>query len=166
MEKINYGYIYCIINTINNKKYIGATSQTVKKRWEQHLSDAKNNRQNGCTLLKNVMREYGKDYFTIECIIICNLEQLDYYETKFIELYNTLPPNGYNLKTGGNLGSKHFFETKNKIGNAHKNKVVSEKTKELTGKSSKYRNMSDDNKILIKNSLKFLNLEDLTEMLK
>ena len=30
------GYIYKITNTINNKVYIGQTTQTVETRWKQH----------------------------------------------------------------------------------------------------------------------------------
>lgn len=35
------GYIYLIENKLNKHKYIGQTSQTIKKRWMQHKSDAK-----------------------------------------------------------------------------------------------------------------------------
>ena len=34
--------IYKITNKINNKVYIGLTTQTVEKRWEQHLQAAFN----------------------------------------------------------------------------------------------------------------------------
>jgi group I intron endonuclease len=118
----NTGYIYCITNIVNNKKYIGATSRTVEKRFKQHLSDAKNNRNNGCTCIKNAMQEYGHEYFKLETLLICNIKDIDFYENNFIRLYDTITPNGYNLKTGGNLGSKHSKETKIKIGNAHKEK--------------------------------------------
>ncbi len=155
------GYIYCIKNYVNDKKYIGATTKTVEKRFKQHISDAINDRNNGCTSIKNAMQEFGEDSFFAETLIICNIEQLSFYEDKFINLYNTLNPNGYNLKTGGNLGSKHSEESKEKIGEAHKDKKVSKETCELIGKSSKYRNMNEDNKIKIKTALDKLGLEDL-----
>jgi len=157
----NTGYIYCITNIINNKKYIGATTRTVEKRFKQHLSDAKNNRNNGCTCIKNAMQEYGQECFIIETLLICTIKDIDFYENNFIKLYNTITPNGYNLKTGGNLGSKHSEETKIKIGNAHKEKKVSEETKTLIGNTSKYRNMSEENKIKIKYALDKLGLKDL-----
>ncbi len=142
----NIGYIYCITNTINNEKYIGATTKTVEKRYKQHLNYAKNDRNNGCTCIKNAIQEYGEEHFTVETLLICNIKQLDFYENNFINLYNTIVPNGYNLKTGGNLGSKHCEETKRKIGNAHKEKILNEETRVLIGNTSKYRNMSEYNK--------------------
>lgn len=157
----NNGYIYIITNTINRKQYIGATSRTVKKRYLQHISDSKTNRHNGCTILKEAMQKYDEKSFEVETLIICNLKDLDSYENKFIELYNTLSPNGYNMKTGGNIGSKHNEETKIKISKAHKGKNIDDETRILIGKSSKYRNMSEDNKEKIKNALDILNLKDL-----
>lgn len=32
------GYIYCITNNINNKKYIGLTTNTIEIRWKEHIS--------------------------------------------------------------------------------------------------------------------------------
>lgn len=34
------GYIYKITNIVNNKIYIGLTTQTIKERWRQHVSSA------------------------------------------------------------------------------------------------------------------------------
>ena len=36
------GYIYKITNLVNQKSYIGLTTLTPKKRWEQHLQSANN----------------------------------------------------------------------------------------------------------------------------
>ena len=154
-------YIYCVTNKINGLKYIGATTRDVEKRWGQHISDAKTNRNNGCTSIKNAIQEYGEKSFEVQTLIICNTQYIDSYEDKFIKLYNTLSPNGYNLKTGGNFGSKHIEETKTKIGDAHKGKIISKETRILTGKTSKYRNMSEENEKRIKNALDILNLKDL-----
>ena len=86
----NIGYIYCITNIINNEKYIGATTRTVEKRFKQHLNDAKNDRDNGCTRIKNAIQEFGEEYFTVETLLICNTKELDFYENNFISLYNII----------------------------------------------------------------------------
>ena len=54
-------------------------------------------------------------------ICICFDEDLNKFEKEYIKKYNTLVPNGYNLREGGNT-SKHHIETKNKISNTLKYK--------------------------------------------
>ena len=93
--------------------------------------------------------------------MVCNEEQVDFYEDRFINLYNTLHPNGYNLKTGGRSGCKLLEETKNQIAESNRGKFVGEETRVLIGSTSKYRNMSDDNKQRLKNALALLDLENL-----
>lgn len=34
------GYIYCITNIINEKKYVGKTTYSITKRFKEHCSDA------------------------------------------------------------------------------------------------------------------------------
>ena len=52
------GYIYCIRNKINNKKYIGQTSQKIgyKKRWNEHKNDLINNKHHS----KNLQEDFNK----------------------------------------------------------------------------------------------------------
>lgn len=142
-------------------KYIGATYRKVDQRFGQHISDAINNRRNGCTSLKNAMREFGEKSFNVETLLICNEVTVDYYEDRFINLYNTLHPNGYNLKTGGRSGCKLLEETKTQIGESNRGKFVREETRVLIGSTSKYRNMSDDNKKRLKDAFDILGIENL-----
>lgn len=95
------GRIYLITNLVNDKKYIGKTKNTIERRWSQHLSNAKLN-ANKCIYLENAIRKYSKENFRMEVILICNVEQLDYYETSFIKSYMTNNREfGYNICDGG-----------------------------------------------------------------
>ena len=142
-------------------QYIGATSRKVEYRFMQHISDALNNRGNGCTSIKNAIIEFSVDCFSVETLLVCNEEQVDFYEDRFINLYNTLHPNGYNLKTGGRSGCKLLEETKKQIAESNRGKFVGEETRVLIGSTSKYRNMTDDNKQRLKDALTILGLEDI-----
>jgi group I intron endonuclease len=154
-------HLYCITNLENGKQYIGATYRKVEQRFGQHISDALNNRGNGCTSLKNAMREFGEKCFNVSTLLVCNEEQIDFYEDRFINLYNTLHPSGYNLKTGGRSGCKLLDETKKQIAESNRGKFVGDETRVLIGSTSKYRNMSESNKQRLKNALAILGLDDL-----
>lgn len=103
------GYIYKIINTETNMVYIGQTINNIDKRFKDHCKKGSN-----CRYLRNAIEKYGKDKFSIELLCTCPDEELDRIEQKYIEEYNTLVPNGYNLREGGNT-TRHSAETKEKI---------------------------------------------------
>lgn len=95
--------IYCYTNLINNKKYIGQTNN-LKRRIKQHKDDSFTNyseaRYN--QLIHQAIRKYGLDNFEIS-ILEDNIptELIDEKEKYYINKYNTIAPNGYNLTEGG-----------------------------------------------------------------
>lgn len=100
------GYIYKITNNINNKVYIGQTTQTVSVRFKQHINDARTHHTN--MYIHRAIEKYGSDNFSIEELynFCCNtgeelLQKLGETEQECIKKYNSLCPNGYNLTKGG-----------------------------------------------------------------
>ena len=69
------GYIYCIMNKVNGKKYIGQTIRTIKQRWGDHLRKQKYNKDN--QYLYTAMQKYGKENFSIQEIEIIKCESKD-----------------------------------------------------------------------------------------
>ena len=108
------GELYLITNLINDKQYIGQAQKYIGKnnqtwgtegRWKSHIREAKNlYDKNNCILLNNSINKYGIDKFKVEKICDCLLTDIDELEQLFIVKYNTLHPNGFNLKTGGAKG--------------------------------------------------------------
>ena len=112
-EKTNKyeGYIYCITNQVNGKKYIGQTSTTIEHRWSNHKSDAKTYDY----ALYRAMKKYGIENFIISQIekiesedfnkLKCILNDL---EIKYIKEYETIISDnkGYNMTIGGNNSSE------------------------------------------------------------
>lgn len=91
------GYIYLIENDINNKKYIGLTTQTIEQRWKQHLRASKYKNYK----LYYAMRKYGVEHFYIKEIDKAeDIEELKELEKYWIKYYNTYY-NGYNQTFGG-----------------------------------------------------------------
>ena len=104
MRKNNTIGIYCIENTINNKKYIGQSVE-IENRWSKHRSELNKNKHDNDYLQKS-WNKYGEKNFKFYVLECCNKEQLDERECYYIDLYNTLNENyGYNLKTGGQFGN-------------------------------------------------------------
>jgi group I intron endonuclease len=115
------GIIYCIENLDNGKKYIGQTTRELVERFREHCG---NSGTSVSPKLKNAIKKYGKDCFSMEVVwenIDCTQDELDSKEIQLIENLNTLHPNGYNLTKGGS-GGRHSDETK---------KLLSEKSKEM-----------------------------------
>ena len=103
------GYIYKIKNKIDNKTYIGQTTQDLESRWRNHRKNSSK-----CRYLKSAFKKYGVENFEFKLVCITFDNQLDDMEIKYIEQYKCLVPNGYNIRLGGNSG-KHHDETKRKI---------------------------------------------------
>lgn len=116
-------HIYCITNKINNKSYIGQSIDAIS-RWKDHISDAK--RKFGKTAnnkkfaIHNAINKYGKENFIWQIIeTVDTIDESNEAEEFYISYWNTIAPNGYNLKYGGK-NHKLSEETKIKISNTLK----------------------------------------------
>lgn len=93
--------IYKITNTLNNKIYIGQTSQKIQDRWNDHKK-CKDDYP-----LQRAIKKYGWDNFTKEVIeTVDSFEQAIEREKYWINYYKTCIPihgnqYGYNLTPGG-----------------------------------------------------------------
>ena len=96
------GYIYKIINTENNKIYIGKTSTCIQKRFSKHIYEANNPQTKGYLFtLHKAMRKYGIEKFQIQQVEEVDNSILNEREKYWIEFYNSIIPSGYNMTFGG-----------------------------------------------------------------
>lgn len=101
------GYIYKFENKENHKTYIGQTIRKIKIRYNEHLRASEKELDN--FPIHKAIRKYGINSFIFEIIeevefnnkdiLINKLNKLEIY---YIEKYNSLVPNGYNILSGGN----------------------------------------------------------------
>lgn len=117
--------------------YIGQTIQTLRRRMQGHISEAKKDKY----YFHSALKKYGIDNFDWDIIEECNNEEdLNKLEAYIIFNLNTIVPNGYNLRTGGSCG-KPTEETKKKISKTLKGNIPWNKGKtNIYSEESKRKN--------------------------
>jgi group I intron endonuclease len=152
MKKQKLVAVYKIINIVTNKLYIGQTINP-KKRFNDHFQEARR----GHIRLREAIDEYGREAFRMEIVCWCATRELAQdMEQLLIRTWDT-QNNGYNVAPGVHwvragednpfYGKRHTqeaiaksrasrgeythsAETRLKIANGNRGKIVSEATKE------------------------------------
>lgn len=92
--------IYKITNKVNGKSYIGQ-SIDINRRWNEHKTGSYT------SAIHLAIIKYGIENFIWEILEECSIKELDIKEKYYIQQYNTLAPNGYNLTDGGTQGTTY-----------------------------------------------------------
>ena len=151
-SEVCQGWIYCIINKVNGKKYIGQT-MNYNVRKTHHFGKCST-----CQYLRHAMDKYGRENFEMKPILtfkainkkVC-LKVLTTLEVFYISKYDTFNPNkGYNLTVGGEGGLYHRTEeNKRKISESLKGHHPSEETREKYRQNSHVENLGDCRKAVL-----------------
>lgn len=136
MLSISIYSIYLITNLINNKKYIGYTSNKLGHRFNDHCKTTKPKYQERSPI-SFAIEKYGKENFL--CAVIFQSKDYEYcrhIETDFIIEYDSLTStqggHGYNIDKGG-MGHKKSPETIEKHRQKLKGRPQSEEHKSKKG---------------------------------
>jgi len=134
-----FNIVYITTNLINGKQYVG-----------DHCTDNLNDNYLGSGLaIRGAIKYYGKENFKREILEHCTNKQEAFdFQEKYINLFNTLRPNGYNIspKGGHNVAGCISEETKRKISNSEKGKIISIEQREKISNSLKGRVFSTSHK--------------------
>lgn len=112
------GYIYLIIDLTNLKKYVG--------QHHYHLKKLDSNYHGSGTIISKIYKKRPHTLKEVYLKTCYTQEELDEWEQYYINFYNTLSPNGYNLQEGGR-GGLPSEETRMRMSQAHKGLCVGEK---------------------------------------
>ena len=104
------GYIYLIIDLTNWKKYVG--------QHHYHLEKLDPNYHGSGYIIRQIYKKRPETLKEVYLKTCYTQEELDEWEQYYIEFYNTLYPNGYNLEKGGRRGVP-CEETRRKISLSH-----------------------------------------------
>ena len=91
--------IYKIVNDINNKVYVGKTTNTIEERFKQHIQDS-TKRECERRPLYNAINKYGASHFSIHLIEECDCSIENEREQYWIGYYKGYEE-GYNATRGG-----------------------------------------------------------------
>jgi group I intron endonuclease len=122
-----YCEIYKITNISNEKIYVGQAISHILNhkryrpyghdgRFRCHISEAFSQKKNQSHYLNNAIRKYGVHNFIVELIEYCEIVDANDREIHYIKTFDSLFPNGYNLKNGGSVFT-HSDESKKRVSN-------------------------------------------------
>lgn len=99
--------IYQILNKVNKKSYIGQTIRQFSERYKAENFEKYTHNN----ILKQAIKKYGKENFCFYILEdnISTMADLNKKEIYYIKKFNSITPNGYNIKTGGNNGTKTYY---------------------------------------------------------
>ena len=95
---IPIGRVYLITNLVNDKRYVGITTRSLKQRWYEHVS----NKLSYVSVLRKAISKYGKENFSIQLLeelLDTTEKELQLRESFYIDKCNTFIDGGqgYNL---------------------------------------------------------------------
>lgn len=148
--------IYGIQNKLEPSKWYIGQSWDIHHRWKDYSKF----RCSGQVKLYRALKKYGWENFAARIIELCDSnipqEMLDLKETIWVNHYNSVE-HGYNLTYGGGSHGKHSAESRQRMSEAQRGRVVSIETREkiaaaLTGR--KLSEFSEEHRKNLSNALK------------
>lgn len=123
--------VYCHINTIDGKMYVGITDRDIDYRWNKHVISA---RLGSEYHFHRALRKHGEEVFEGVILEECSsIDELKLAERRWIKLLaSNLPVIGYNMTMGGDgiFGHKMSEGSRQKMRDSHLGKRHTEEQKQ------------------------------------
>lgn len=152
-----YGYVYKFTNKLNNKSYVGVSTNP-ELRYRRHLESAKNNHD---THFYRAIRKYGIESFEYSIIEKVLLSEMYSREKYWISEYDSYH-NGYNSTLGGEGGNTYgkrtesqMKETRSKLSEAKRGSRNGNKGQYVGDKNPMYgKSLNPEHKLKMSKALK------------
>ncbi len=134
--------VYCWLNKVNGKVYVGSATRSFNHRKRRHL-DGLRKGQHPNIYLQRAYCKHGEDVFEFKVLERCLPSVSIAREQFWIDNYHATDPNlGYNISkvAGSSLGLKRSDETKAKISAASKKSLANPDTKAKQSSAQKKAN--------------------------
>ena len=115
--KDNYGFVYCITDTVNGRKYIGrkyfwSVRKVVGKRKKSKKESDWQDYYSSSDVLHTLIKEHGPDRFKREILFLGKTKgQVNYMEIKLqfqLDVLECLMENGQRQYYNENIASRYF----------------------------------------------------------
>lgn len=134
--------IYKIINKVNGKYYVGS-SENIYKRWREHKSELKNKTHHNIHLQRSWYKHGSNNFEFIIIKEIKDIKMLEIEEQILLDKSECNHEVSYNIglySTNPMRGRNHTMESKLKIGEYNRGKILSLETKQKMSESKKGEN--------------------------
>jgi group I intron endonuclease len=154
----NLAGIYYWYNNINGKQYVGSADNLSKRLSSYYYLSRLLNIDN---LINRAILKYGHFHFSLVILEVLgptdkvSNDDLLLREQYYIDLYDTMMPNGYNMRPADRTrGFNHSDVTKELISSFQSGRTLSEETKAKISTSLKGRIFTDDHRLKISKAMK------------
>jgi group I intron endonuclease len=128
-----FNYVYITTNLINEKQYVGDRSCNCNPFKDSYIGS-------GRPAFANAKKKYGKENFKKKILEFFDTKQKAFdAQEKWINEYNTLIPNGYNISPTGGMQSRNGWsnEQKQKMSVTCQGRKLSEEVKRKISNTKK-----------------------------
>lgn len=140
-------FVYITTNLVNGKKYVGS-----------HRGDINDSYLGSGKALKLAFKKYGRENFDREILQETkNIKDARKLEEQYIQKYNTLSPNGYNIHPSGgpsNPGGNHLPETIEKMKESARIRWLDDEERKKQGDRQKGKKRSEKTRKKLSKALK------------
>lgn len=102
MNSVKSYYLYKIVNSVNDKVYIGMTGNVEKRKYQHYKHRSKKT----ISIIQLAIDKHGPENFELKVLCEGSRDYIIELEKKAIIAYDSIN-NGYNIRSGGEGGSGH-----------------------------------------------------------